>query len=200
MRLRYSPTSPFARKVRTAAFHLGLELELEVADTTNESDSLMQQNPLGKLPVLLVDGRAPLFDSPVILAWLDHAAGGGKILPAETNARFDAMRLEALADGIMDAALLVVYEQRFRPESGRFEGWVDRQKLKVSRALAALNADVGALGTAVTTGTIALACALEYVDLRIGRGWRDSNGALAQWLAGFHAACPAFAPTAPPAA
>ncbi|OYW57828.1 MAG: hypothetical protein B7X99_03960 [Rhizobiales bacterium 17-65-6] len=200
MRLRYSPTSPFARKVRTAAGHLGLPLDLELADTGNESDTLMRQNPLGKLPVLLDGDRAPLFDSPVILAWLDHKAGGGKILPTETDARFEAMRLEALADGIMDATLLVVYEQRFRPESVRFDGWTDRQKLKVSRALAALNADVAALGSAVTTGTIALACALEYADLRLGRGWREGNDALVEWLAAFHAACPSFATTAPPAA
>lgn len=200
MRLRYSPTSPFARKVRTAAGHLDLPLELEIADTTNDSDSLIQQNPLGKLPVLLVEGRAPLFDSPVILAWLDHKAGGGKIVPTETEARFDAMRLEALADGIMDATLLVIYEQRFRPESGRYEGWVERQKLKVSRALAVLNADAASLGTTVTTGTIALACALEYADLRLGRAWRDTNTGLVEWLDGFHAACPAFATTSPPAA
>lgn len=200
MRLRYSPTSPFARKVRTAAGYLGLKLDLELADTGNDTDTLMNQNPLGKLPVLLDGDEAPLFDSPVILQWLDHKAGGGEILPTEPKARFAALRLEALADGLMDATLLVVYEVRFRPEDVRYPAWIARQKLKVSRSLDALEADAADLPATVTVGTLALACALEYIDLRIGRDWRDGHPALVKWLDGFHAACPAFKDTAPPAA
>ncbi|MEW6125005.1 MAG: glutathione S-transferase N-terminal domain-containing protein [Pseudomonadota bacterium] len=200
MRLRYSVTSPFARKVRAAAAHLGLKLELEIADTGNEGDTLMGQNPLGKLPVLLTEDAPPLFDSPVILEWLDHAAGGGKILPTEPKARFAALRLQALADGIMDAALLLVYEQRFRPEQWRYDAWIARQTLKVNRTLDVLEADAANLPRDVTVGTITLACALEYVDLRLGRGWRDSRPALVAWLDGFAAACPAFSESAPPAA
>lgn len=200
MRLRYSPASPFARKVRIAAGHLGLPLELEVADTQSTTDTLLVQNPLGKLPVLLVDGHKPLFDSPVILAYLDHAAGGGRILPTEPVARFTAMGLEALADGIMDAALLVVYEARFRPEERRHPDWVARQTAKVERALHALEADPPATGTAPTTGTIALACALGYLDLRMGRDWRGAHPRLAAWLEDFAARIPAYNESAPPPA
>ncbi|OYX84964.1 MAG: glutathione S-transferase, partial [Azorhizobium sp. 35-67-5] len=96
MRLRYSPFSPFARKVRIAAAVLGLPLELEAADTMDATDTLRQQNPLGKIPILLRDNGPALFDSPVILAYLDHVAGGDRLIPAETEARFAALRLEAL--------------------------------------------------------------------------------------------------------
>ncbi|WP_127089135.1 glutathione S-transferase N-terminal domain-containing protein [Aquabacter cavernae] len=200
MRLRYSVTSPFARKVRTSAAYLGLPLELEIADTNDDTDTLIGQNPLGKLPVLLQEGEAPLFDSPVILEWLDHVAGGGRILPTDPKARFAALRLEALGDGLMDAALLVVYEQRFRPEQWRYAAWVERQTTKVMRTLDALEADIGALSGDVTVGTITLACALEYIDLRLGSGWRATRPGLVAWLEGFKAACPVFRDTAPPSA
>lgn len=197
MRLRYSPTSPFARKVRVAAAYLGFDLELELADTGNESDTLMAQNPLGKLPVLLGEPVGPLFDSPVILEWLDHKAGGGRILPAEPHARFAALRLEALADGIVDAALLVVYENRFRPEPVRYSPWIERQQVKVYRALDILETQSATLPADVTVGTISLACALDYVELRLGAGWREGRPALVAWLAAFAERCPRFAESAP---
>ncbi|HEY6601014.1 MAG TPA: glutathione S-transferase N-terminal domain-containing protein, partial [Xanthobacteraceae bacterium] len=114
--LRSSPTSPFVRKVRIAASVLGLDREimLEPADTMSPSDSVRQQNPLGKIPALMLEDGTVLFDSRVILDYLDHRAGGGRIIPTDASARFAALRLQALADGLMDASVLLVYEGRWR--------------------------------------------------------------------------------------
>src|SRR5262249_61425596 len=114
--VRPSPASPFVRKVRIAASVLGLEREIttETADTTNPDDSVRRQNPLGKIPALVLEEGTVLYDSRVILDYLDHRAGGGRIVPKDADARFAALRLQALADGIMDASILVIYEGRFR--------------------------------------------------------------------------------------
>src|SRR5262249_53249300 len=115
--LRSSPASPFGRKIRIGASVLGLDgaIAIEPADTANPSDTVRQQNPLGKIPTLVLEDGTTLFDSRVILEYLDHRAGGGRILPRETAARFNTLRLQALADGMMDASILVVYEGRWRP-------------------------------------------------------------------------------------
>jgi glutathione S-transferase len=109
--LRSSPSSPFVRKIRIAANVLGLDrdIAIEPADTMNPSDSVRQQNPLGKIPALLLEDGTVLFDSRVILEYLDHRAGGGRILPNDADARFSALRLQALADGVMDASVLLIY-------------------------------------------------------------------------------------------
>ena len=115
--LRHSPSSPFVRKIRIGASVLGLdhEIRIEPADTMNPADSVRQQNPLGKIPALVLEDGTVLFDSRVILEYLDHRAGGGRIIPTDATARFAALRLQALADGIMDASVLLVYEGRWRP-------------------------------------------------------------------------------------
>src|SRR5262245_50904729 len=115
--LRTSFSSPFGRKVRIAVSVLGLDdkVRIESASTQDAADPLQTQNPLGKVPVLRLDDGTWLFDSPVILEYLDMVAGGGRIIPKETNARFAALRLEALADGILEAGILQVYEGRYRP-------------------------------------------------------------------------------------
>ncbi len=145
--LRSSPTSPFVRKVRIAASVLGLEREIaiEPADTMNASDTVRQQNPLGKIPALVLEDGTVLFDSRVILDYLDHRAGGGRIVPSDAGARFAALRLQALADGLMDASVLSVYEGRFRPAERHEPKWLDHQSGKVNRALAALEAAPPAL-------------------------------------------------------
>ncbi|MFG1462059.1 glutathione S-transferase [Xanthobacter sp. DSM 24535] len=196
MRLRYSPASPFARKARVAAAHLGLALELETADTMSSEDSIRQQNPLGKIPVLLRDSGPALFDSPVILAYLDHVAGGGRILPADPETRFAALRLEALADGIMDAAILQIYEARYRSEDKRVESWVAMQAGKVARALAELEASPPPEGDP-NVGDITLGCALGYLDFRFGGQWRADHPGLVAWYERFAARCPAFSASAP---
>ena len=199
--LRSSPSSPFVRKVRIAASVLGLEPEiaLEPADTMNASDPVRRQNPLGKIPALVLEDGTVLFDSRVILDYLDHRAGGGRIVPSDAGARFAALRLRALADGLMDASVLLVYEGRFRPAERHEPKWLDHQSGKIARALAALEAAPPALSTTPDVGQIALACALGYRDFRFEGTWRREHPRLVAWLDRFAARVPAFAATAPPA-
>lgn len=193
--------SPFGRKARIAVSVLGLDgkVKVEAASNQDDNDPLRQQNPLGKVPVLILDDGSALFDSPVILEYLDTLAGGGKILPRETRARFDALRLEALADGVMDASILIVYEGRYRPAEMKVQKWVDHQAGKVERGLAALEAQPPGLDSPPSVGQITLACALGYRDFRFGEGWRKDHPKLAAWLANFAARVPAFDATKPPA-
>src|SRR5262249_33447933 len=116
MVLRSSPASPFGRKVRIAISLLGLDggIRTEPADPTNFSDTLRQQNPLGKIPVLIAEDGIAYYDSRVILEFLDQHAGGGKIIPREPARRLAALRLQALCDGLLDASILTVYEARWR--------------------------------------------------------------------------------------
>src|SRR5262245_66315707 len=116
--LRSSPASPFVRKVAIAASVLGLDREIavELADTVDPKDTVRQQNPLGKIPALVLEDGTVLFDSRVILEYLDHRVGGGRIIPTDVDARLAALRLQALADGIMDASVLLVYEGRWRAQ------------------------------------------------------------------------------------
>ena len=198
-----SPSSPFVRKVRIAASLLGLEREiaLQPADTTDPADAVRRHNPLGKIPALVLEDGMVLFDSRVILEYLDHRAGGGKIVPRDAAARFAALRLQALADGIMDASILLVYEGRWRPAERHEPKWVEHQAGKVARALAALEAAPPAgLDAMPDVGRIALACALGYRDFRFNGTWRSDHPRLVAWLDGFAARVPAFAETKPPPA
>jgi len=197
MILRSSPASPFARKVRIAAAVLGLDrdIAIEPADTMDPSDPVRRQNPLGKIPVLILEDGTAIYDSPVILEYLDHRAGGGKIIPPAPGARFAALRQEALCDGILDAAILRVYEGRWRPPEHHVAKWVDHQSGKMSRALAALEAEPPGLDAPPHVGQITAACALGYLDLRFEGTWRRDHPRLAAWLDGFAAAVPAFAAT-----
>jgi len=200
--LRSSPASPFVRKVRIAASILGLERDITIvpADTIDPNDTIRQQNPLGKIPALVLEDGTVLFDSRVILEYLDHRAGGGVIVPKEARARFAALRLQALADGIMDASILVIYEGRFRPAERHEPKWVDHQVGKVARGLAALEAAPPPLDAVPNVGQITLACALGYRDFRFQGTWRKDHPRLVAWLDQFAARVPAFAATKPPPA
>jgi glutathione S-transferase len=201
MILRSTPASPFGRKVRIAASVLGLEPEItiEAADTNDPGDSLRRQNPLGKIPSLLDENGNAYFDSRVILDYLDYRAGGGRIVPADPAARFAALRLQALADGMMDASILTVYEARWRPAEKHDAKWLDHQAGKVARGLAALDQAPPAASATPTVGDIALACALGYRDFRFNGAWRSDHPRLVAWLDDFAARVPAFAATKPPA-
>ena len=201
MILRSSPASPFARKVRIAASVLGLDgdVTIENADPSNPDDTVRQQNPLGKIPALVIEDGTVLFDSRVILDYLDHRAGGGKIVPHEAAARFAALRLQALADGMMDASILAIYEIRWRPAEKHEQKWLDHQAGKVTRAFAALEAAPPKLGSLPNVGDIALACSLGYRDLRFNGTWRKDHPRLVAWLDDFAARVPAFEATKPPA-
>jgi glutathione S-transferase len=197
MILRSSPPSPFGRKVKLALGILGLENEvaIEKADPTDAGDSLRQQNPLGKIPALIIEDGTVLYDSPVILEYLDTRAGGGKIIPQEGKARIAALTLQALADGILDAGILLVYEGRWRPAEMHVQKWTDHQRDKVERALAALEAAPPRLDAIPNVGQITLACALGYGDLRFEGKWRAGHPKLVQWLDAFAARVPAFEQT-----
>ena len=169
MILRSSPPSPFGRQVKLAAKHLNLmdQVTIELADTTDPEDSLRVQNPLGKIPVLVTSENVVLYDSRVIIDYLDHMVGGGKIVPAGDE-KFSAYTMQALANGIADAALVQVYENRFRPEELRSQDWVDYQAGKVKRGMDAFENCPPTVSSAdeIHIGHIALACALGYLDLQ----------------------------------
>lgn len=194
--LRSSPPSPFGRKVKIAAALLGLSdrIAVRMADTTDPEDSLRDENPLGKIPTLILADGTCLYDSRVILEYLDHLAGGGRIIPAEPEARFKALTLQALADGIMDASLLRRYERVVRAEGERSAAWDANQAGKIARGLAVLEAAPPAEGV-FTVGEIAVAAMLGYLDLRFEGTWRADHPRLIAWLDAFAAAVPAFAAT-----
>lgn len=194
--LRSSAASPFGRKVKLAASILGLSDRIQIvdADTLNPEDSIRQQNPLGKIPALILENGDVLYDSRVIVEYLDHLAGGGRIIPNGAE-RFTALRDQALADGIMDAALLQVYEGRFRPEDRHEPKWVGHQADKVRRGLDHAEARLTQPGQPLHVGQIALACALGYLDLRFNGRWRESYPGLVAWLADFESRVPAYAKT-----
>jgi glutathione S-transferase len=200
LKIRTSLGSPFGRKAMLAVSILGLDgkVAIEPASTQDEADPLRTQNPLGKVPVLLLDDGSAIFDSPVILEYLDVLAGGGKIIPQEPKARFEALRLEALADGILDARILLVYEGRYRPPDKHVQKWIDMQAGKVARALAALEAAPPGLDALPNVGQITLACALAYGDFRFEGKWRKDHPRLVAWLDAFAARVPAFEKTKPP--
>ena len=197
MILRSSPPSPFGRKVKLAVGILGFDKEvtIEKADPTDANDSLRRQNPLGKIPALIIESGTVLYDSPVILEYLDHRAGGGKIVPAEPDARFAALTLQALCDGILDAGILLVYEGRWRAVQKHEPKWLDHQRGKVQRALDVLEAAPPKLDATPNVGQITLACALGYGDLRFEGKWREGRPHLVKWLDEFAARVPAFEKT-----
>jgi glutathione S-transferase len=197
MILRSTPPSPFGRKVKLAASLLGLTEQIKIvpADTNDDNEPLRQQNPVGKIPTLVLEDGTSLFDSRVILEYLDHVAGGGKVIPAEPAARFAALRLQALADGMTDAQILVVYEGRWRPPEIHFKKWVDYQAGKIARGLAVLEAEPPGLDAIPNVGQIAVACFLGHRDLRFAGDWRANNPKLVAWLDRFAARVPAFAAT-----
>ena len=197
MILRSTAASPFARKVRIAVSVLGLADKIEVRETdlNDPADSIRVQNPLGKIPVLILDDGEALYDSRVIAGYLDHLAGGGRIIPRETKARFEALRLQALCDGILDASLLIVYENRYRPADKHVQSWLDRQADKVTRGMAALEAAPPQLTPVPDIGQITLACLLGYRDLRFGGTWRKDYPRLLAWHEKFAAQVPAFGET-----
>jgi len=203
MILRSSPASPFGRKVRIAIALLGFdgETRIEAADPTNVADTLRRQNALGKIPVLIAEDGIAYYDSRVILEFLDERAGTGRIVPREPRARLAALRLQALADGILDASILTVYEARWRAVEHHEPKWLEHQAGKVTRALVALESDPPALDTSPgglpNVGQIALACALGYRDFRFGESWRPEHPRLVGWLDDFRARVAAYDATAP---
>ncbi len=184
MKLIYSPASPFVRKVVVLMHEAGLtnKVTLNPVATTalNTADDARAANPLGKIPALVRDGDSTIFDSRVICRYLDDLAGSN-LYPADRL--WDVLTLEALADGIMESAVSMVYELRLRPENEQSPAWIDAQWSKVTHALAALEADQFAAASGdVNMGQLAVACALGYLDFRhAGRNWQADYPKLAAW-------------------
>ncbi len=201
MKLWYSPTSPYVRKVMVVAFENGLEDSIERIPARAPESNLEAANPLDKIPTLATDEGEVLYDSPVICEYLDNLSESegdeAKLFPSSGQERWRALRLQALADGILDAAVLRVMESR-RPEERRSAEWDDRQKRKVTLGLDSLETEAPELGGPVTIGHVAIGCLLAFLDARFADDdWRAGRPALARWYEEF-AKRPSMAATAPP--
>ncbi len=188
MKLRYSPTSPYVRKVMVVALETGLAERIERIPTmvapTKPNDEVARENPLVKVPALTTDDGLVLYDSPVICEYLDTLHAGPKLFPAAGQARWLALRQQALGDGILDAAILGRYEI-LRPKEYQWPDWIDAQLRKVRGALGALEIEVeaGELGGPIGIGQITIACALGYLDFRYAsEEWRGKHRRLAAWF------------------
>lgn len=184
MKLIASLTSPFARKVRIVLAEKRMDCELVVDIPWNEGTHVPDYNPLGKVPVLLLDDGTALYDSRVIVEYLDHASPVGHVLPEDARRRIFVKRWEALADGISDAAAAVFLEQK-RPEAQQSADWIVRQEQKVFRGLEAMAEELGekpwCMGDAFTLADIAAGCALGYLDFRFPEiKWREAHPNLAR--------------------
>ncbi|MDG1169290.1 MAG: glutathione S-transferase [Sulfitobacter sp.] len=202
MKLAYSPTSPYVRKVMVLLHETG-QLDdvtlMPVATTPLAVDeTLLPSNPLGKVPALERPEGPALYDSRVICAYLNDRAKG--TLYGKDARHWEILTLEATADGILDAALAMTYEARMRPADKQMPEWVDGQWNKIARACSALNTRwMSHLSGPLDMGQVSVACALAYVDFRHdARGWRKGNDALAAWYEAFDSR-PSMQATRPPA-
>jgi glutathione S-transferase len=198
--LRTTLTSPFGRKVRMAAEVLGLagHITVEPGDPLDPGDTLRLQNPLGKLPCLVLADGTAIYDSGVIIEFLHGIAGGDLLLPPSGMERIKTLTRATLADGIIEAALLVVYESRFRDPGTQSERWLAHQRGKITRGLAAFEAAPPDLDK-IDIASIGLSCALGYLDWRRPVDWRPTHPKLAAWLSAFIKDEPAFERTKAPA-
>ena len=187
MKLRYSPASPFVRKVLVVAKETGLDSRIEpvATSTTDPASGLAKENPLGKVPSLRLDDGTNLYDSRVICEYLDSLHGDPKLLPASGEARWTALRRQALGDGIMDAAVLRRMESR-RPANEQSPAYGEAQRGKVTAALDLLEREADGLDGGIDIGAIAIGCALGYLDFRFAHeDWRQGRPKLARWFEGF---------------
>jgi glutathione S-transferase len=200
MKLRYSQTSPYVRKVMVAAIEVGLEGQIEVVPTDpwDPETDLPNDNPLGKVPTLVTEDGMTIVDSSVISEYLDSLHNGRPLFPLAGKARWQALRWQVLGDGILDACQLRRVEDKIREKHMQSAGWITRQKRTVERALAALEREASAIGQGpAAIGHISVGCALGYLDLRFPQDdWRTTHPALAAWYADF-AQRPSMAATAP---
>lgn len=196
MKLLCSPASPYSCKVRMAARYLGIEITEVRVDTNAAPAVLTDNNPLGKIPVLLTDDNVAVYDSIAITHYFDRMAKGS-LYPSKKAKRTDAEVLEALGDGVCDSLLTIVYERRFRDEEKVHQPWIDRQWKKVEQALHHLSANPPKLGKKLTGGHFALAAALGYLDLRFKGQWEENHPELVAWQTKFAKAFPAYAELKP---
>lgn len=179
MKLIGTATSPYTRKVRIALAEKRLECEFIIDAPGAENSSVAKFNPLGKIPVLVLDDEQMIFDSRVIVEYLDNASPGNRLIPEEKRPRIQARRWEALADGCTDAAVAIIMEKR-RPAAQQSPEWIARQQGKVDRALQAMADELAArpwcAGDVFTLADIAVGCCLGFIDLRLADlPWRRNH-------------------------
>lgn len=200
MQLFVSPTSPYARKARIVLRERGLtgRVDEHFLNPHQDPAELLSTNPLGKIPTLVRDEGAPLYDSRVVCEWLDALAGGDGLIPAGGDSRWAVRHAEAHGDGILDLTVAIVME-RSRPESEQSPGYMHRWREKIERAVAHTDDVRRTLPEGFNLGHIALAVTLSYLDLRLTDfDWRAAHPALAEWHAGV-AERESMRETAPPA-
>lgn len=203
MKLLSAPASPYSRKVKIVLVEKRIDCEIERADVQPQDNPVNAHNPLGKIPTLILDDGTAIYDSRVIVEFLDNMTANSRLIPQDNRERIAVRRWEALADGVLDAGLLIRYES-LRPKNEQSASWTEKQAARVRRGLAQLEADLGARawcqGERYTLADIALGCCVGWVGFRkpAGIDWRaDCPG-----LAKHHDKLmerPAFADTVPAA-
>lgn len=183
-KLLYAPASPYSAKVRMSAAYAGINLEAVVTNTGQQPEELVSANPLGKIPTLVLDDGRVVFDSRAITQYLNRESKNA-LFPRNADKRTEAEVLEALADGICDCALAIVYERRMRPEEKVHQDWIDGQWRKIARALDHLNANPPNLPKKITTGHIAVRAMLGYLSLRFAGEWERGRSRLTRWATRF---------------
>lgn len=184
MKLLFAPASPYSSKVRMAARHLGIELEEVRVNTAENPPELVDSNPLGKIPTLITDDGMAIFDSRAIMQYL-HRIGDKRLYPKKDEKRTEADVLEALADGIADCLLAIVYEKRYRSPELVSQDVIDRQWAKINRSLDYLDKHLPKTAKKLHGGHFALAATLGYLMLRFPGEWENGRAALTEWPAKF---------------
>lgn len=184
MKLIGSYTSPFVRKVRIVLAEKKMECEFEIDSPWTADSAVPNHNPLGKIPVLLLDDGTPLFDSRVIVEYIDNVTPNNKLFPAPNRERIEVKRWEALADGLLDAAVAALLEGK-RPDGEKSAGWIERQLGKVDRSLAFMADELGeknfCMGTHFSMADIAVGTALGYLNFRFPTiNWQERHANLAK--------------------
>jgi glutathione S-transferase len=205
MKLIGAVTSPYVRKVRIVMAEKKLDYQFALEDVW-ANDAIVASNPLGKVPCLIMEGGEAVFDSRVIVEYVDNLSPVGKLIPSAGRERAEVRTWEALADGLMDAAILARLEANWpgRKEGERSAAWIERQMAKIDAALAAMAKGLGdkpfCTGVHLTLADIAVGCALGYLDFRFAHiDWRRRHLSLAR-LADKMAQRQSFIDTVPPAA
>ena len=177
MKLLYTPNSPYARKVRVVALEKHIDIALEEVVLGADDSPVAQYNPLGKIPVLILDDDVGLYDSRVIIEYLDARTPVTKLMPSEVRLRIEVIRWGALADGVCDAAVAIMLERR-KPETQQAEKFIEKQYAKVENGLAVLNKDISkkkwCVNETFSLADIAVGCMLGYIGLRLkDLNWQD---------------------------
>ena len=195
MKLTASKASPFVRKVLLTIALKGLQDQVEPAD--DQDRAIRARNPLHKIPTLLLEDGECVHDSHVICEYLDMLTPEPRLFPSDIKQRVKTLTLASLGDGIMEAALQVMFESRFRPADKRVETWVERQQAKVDAGVDWLEHNLPVIGDHPDYGHLTIACALGYLDLRQSGAWRHGHPKLVAWLENFAQHVPAFGRSAP---